>query len=89
MSQDSAQEAEAKGSGVEIFESLLETLVSTLRDFNASSSCADLLDILKGLNEVYQSSEDETNKRELADLVAADKPVGTCAVIYGFISIFR
>ena len=85
MSQDLVQDAQIQTGSVEIFQSLLETLVSILNDFNADFLC-DLLDILKGLREVYESALNEASKQELADLLASDMPVATCSVIYGFIS---
>lgn len=84
MAQDSTQ-AQPQTGCVEIFKSLLEALVSILSDFNADS-CGDLLDILKGLKEVYESAPNEASKQEFADLVATDVPVGICSAIYGFIS---
>lgn len=85
MSQDFEQDAQLQTGSVEIFQSLLETLVSILNDFNAEFSC-DLLDILKGLREVYESALNESNKQELADLLASDTPVAACSTIYEFIS---
>ena len=82
MSQDFEHDAQLQTGSAEIFQSLLETLVSILNDFNEDFSC-DLLDILKGLREVYES---ESNKQELGDLLASDTPVPTCSTIYGFIS---
>ena len=84
MSQDDAQ-AQLQTGSVEIFHSLLEALISILSDFIADSS-GDLLDVLKGLKEVYKSAPNEASKQEFADLVATDEPVGICSAIYGFIS---
>ena len=83
MSDDT--QAQLQTGSVEIFQSLLEALVSILSDFNEVSS-GDLLDILKGLKEVYKSAPNEESKREFADLVATDEPVGICSPIYEFIS---
>ena len=84
MSQDFVQGTQLQAGSVEIFRSLLETLVSILSDFNEDSS-SDLLDILKGLKEVYESAANETNKREHADVVASGTFVA-CSAIYGFIN---
>ena len=84
MSQGDAG-AQLQTGSVELFQSLLEALVLILSDFNTNSS-GDLLDILKGLKEVYKSTPNEASKREFADLVATDVPVGICSAIYGFIS---
>ena len=84
MSHD-VKDAELQTDSAEIFQSLLEALVSELRNFNADNSC-DLVDILKGLREVYESAPNEASKREFADLLAKDMPAGACSVIYGFIS---
>ena len=56
MSDDT--QAQLQTGSVEIFQSLLEALVSILSDFNEVSS-GDLLDILKGLKEVYKSAPNE------------------------------
>ena len=88
MSQDFVQDTQLQAGSVEIFRSLLETLVSILRDFNedsSTSSSSDLLDILKGLKEVYESTVNEVNKREHADVVASGTSVA-CSAIYGFIN---
>jgi len=85
MSQDLTLDAQSQADAVGIFQPLLETLVSLLSDFDESSS-HDLLDILKGLREVYESSSNERDKQELADLLVADIPADTCSAIYGFIS---
>ena len=85
MSQGAVHDAQPQTDSVEIFQSLLEALVSILSDFSAESSC-DLLDILKGLREVYESAPNEASKQEFADLLATDMPAGTCSAIYGFIS---
>ena len=88
MSQDFVQDTQLQAGSVEIFRSLLETLVSILRDFNedsSTSSSSDLLDVLKGLKEVYESAVNEVNKREHADVVASGTSVARSA-IYGFIN---
>ena len=85
MSQDLTQDAELQAGSVEVFQSLLETLVSILSDFNSDRS-RDLLDILNGLWEIYKSASNEANKQELANTLALDIPAGSCTAIYGFIN---
>jgi len=70
---------------VEIFRQLLETVVSTLTGINTDGKwSSDILDVLNGLREVYETCATDQEKQLLVDLLMIDPPV--LPTFYGFIN---
>jgi len=66
---------------VEIFRQLLETVLSTVTD---TIDASDILDVLNGLREIYESTSTDKDKQLLVDLLVTDSPA--LPTLYGFIS---
>jgi len=65
---------------VEIFRQLLETVVSTLTNITNAS---DILDVLNGLREIYESASTDEHKLLLVDLLVTNS--STLPSFYRFI----